>query len=176
MTDPVSARGIDHVGITVPDIDAATAFFVDVFDAVVLYDSLPAGAQPNAGRELERRMGVPGGTQERRIRMLRLGNGPGVELFEFTGPEQQAPARPCDFGLQHLALYVDDPAAMADRVRRAGGEQFGGVSPLPGPESGEGNEFVYCRAPWGTTLELLCYPTAQPYEESTVARRWRPAG
>lgn len=167
-------RGIDHVGVTVPDIDAATAFLVEAFDAVVLYDTLPAGAEPKAGPAVERRLGVPAGTQERRIRMLRLGESPGIELFEFSGPEQRPAARPCDLGLQHLALYVEDPQAVADRVQRAGGEQLAPVGPLPGPESGPGNEFVYCRAPWGMTIELLRYPSPQQYEQTTGIRRWRP--
>ena len=34
-------RGIDHAGMTVPDIDAATRFFQDAFGAVTLYDVLP---------------------------------------------------------------------------------------------------------------------------------------
>jgi catechol 2,3-dioxygenase-like lactoylglutathione lyase family enzyme len=37
MRAPV--HGIDHVGITVPDIEAATRFFEAAFDAQVIYDS-----------------------------------------------------------------------------------------------------------------------------------------
>lgn len=167
-------RGIDHVGVTVPDIDAATAFFVDALDAFVLYDTLPADAGPDAGPTVERRLGLPAGTRKLRTRMLALADGPGVELFEFDGPEQRPPARPCDLGLQHLALYVDDLAAAVGRVRSAGGEELAAPARLPGPESGPHNEFVYCRTPWGMTIELLHYPSPQLYEQATVARRWRP--
>ena len=39
---PSSVRGIDHIGITVPDIEKATLFFERAFDAQVLYHSVDA--------------------------------------------------------------------------------------------------------------------------------------
>jgi hypothetical protein len=47
-------------------------------------------------------------------------------------------------------------------------------NPLPGPESGEGNRFIYARTPWGLTVELISYPAAMAYEQRSDARRWRP--
>ncbi len=37
-----SVRGIDHIGITVPDIEKATQFFERAFGAQVLYHSVDA--------------------------------------------------------------------------------------------------------------------------------------
>src|SRR3712207_7681991 len=34
-------RGVDHVGITMPDIERATAFFVDVLGCELLYEREP---------------------------------------------------------------------------------------------------------------------------------------
>ena len=36
-------RGVDHVGITVPDIEQATAFFVNVLGCELLYEREPPG-------------------------------------------------------------------------------------------------------------------------------------
>ena len=33
-------RGMDHIGITIPDIEAATRFLVEAFDAEPIYDSV----------------------------------------------------------------------------------------------------------------------------------------
>ncbi|HEX2316229.1 MAG TPA: VOC family protein [Thermomonospora sp.] len=167
-------RGIDHVGVTVPDLDAATDFFCEALDAEVLYDTLRRADGPNAGPGTERHLGVPAGTQEIAVRMLALPHGPGLELMEFAGPRQSAPVLPCDLGWQHLAVYVDDLEAAAGRVAAAGGRLLDEPKPLPGPESGRRNRFQYTRTPWGSTLELLTYPDPQPYETATPRRRWRP--
>ncbi|MET9292798.1 VOC family protein [Streptomyces sp. NPDC003077] len=167
-------RGIDHVGVTVPDLDAATDFLVRALDAQVLYDTLPRGQGPKGGPETTARLGVPEGTEEVAIRMLRLPGGPGVELFEFRGPRQREPALPCDVGWQHLALYVDDVPAACAAVRAAGGTVLAEPQPLPGPESAPRNVFTYCRTPWGSTIELLSHPDPMPYEQRTELRRWRP--
>ncbi|MFC0038780.1 VOC family protein [Actinomadura rayongensis] len=168
------SRGIDHIGVTVPDLDAATRFFVEAFDAAVLYDTLRRDDGPVGGPDTERRLGVPAGTAEVAIRMLALPNGPGIELFEFRTPRRRDPAVPSDLGWQHVAFYVDDLDAAAARVSRAGGIPLGDPRPLPGPESGPRNRFWYARTPWGGTLELLTYPDPQPYEETTDLRRHRP--
>jgi hypothetical protein len=50
-----------------------------------------------------------------------------------------------------------------------------GPNPLPGPEAGEGNRFIYARTAWGLTVELISYPQPMAYEHHSEARRWRPA-
>lgn len=162
------------MGVTVPDVEAATRFLVRALDAVVLYDTLRREDGPNSGPETERRLGVPRGTQQRAVRMLGLPHGPGLELFEYHGPRQQPAALPCDFGWQHLALYADDLDAAVERAVHAGATLLDPPHPLPGPEQGAHNRFVYLRTPWGATLELLTYPDPQPYELTTARRRWRP--
>lgn len=171
---PSSARGIDHVGVTVPCIEAATAFFAAAFAAQVLYDALRREDGPVCGEQAERRLGVPAGTQEVAIRMLQLPDGPGVELFEFRGPCQRDPANPADLGWQHVAFYVDDVDGAAQRVVEAGGRMLAPPRPLPPLEAGARNRFVYCATPWGSTIELVSYPDPQPYEATTRLRRWRP--
>lgn len=168
------ARGIDHVGVTVPCIEAATAFFARAFGARVLYDALRREDGPVCGELAERRLGVPPGTEEVAIRMLRLPDGPGLELFEFRGPRQRDPATPADLGWQHVAIYVDDLPAAAAAFAAAGGRLLAPPQPLPAVEAGARNLFVYGATPWGSTLELISYPDAQPYEAGTGLRRWRP--
>jgi hypothetical protein len=77
-------RGIDHVGVTVHDLEAATAFLKAAFGAEVLCDTLPLGEKPQAGSEAEQRLHLRPGAVIHAVRMLRLHNGPGVELFQTT--------------------------------------------------------------------------------------------
>ena len=65
-------------------------------------------------------------------------------------------------GIQHLALYVDDLNAAAERLRRHGVTSTGPT--VIGTGVGEGNRFIYARTPWGLTVELISYPAAMAYD------------
>ncbi|PAX84883.1 glyoxalase, partial [Streptomyces albidoflavus] len=82
----MTVRGIDHIGLTVPDLEGATRFLADALGAEVLYDTLPAHRGPVGGPETEQRLGVPPGTRQLAIRMLALPDGPGIELFAYDPP------------------------------------------------------------------------------------------
>ncbi|WP_455770529.1 VOC family protein, partial [Streptomyces diastaticus] len=131
----MTVRGIDHVGVTVPDLEAATRFLVDALGAEVLYDTLPAGQGPVGGPETEQRLGVPPGTRQLAIRMMALPDGPGLELFAYE-PPGRSPALPSDLGWQHLALYVDDLDAARARAVAAGAPPPPPPPPPPRPGGG----------------------------------------
>lgn len=168
----MTVRAIEHVGITVPDMEAATRFFAEAFGAETIYDMLD---EPLAGPEVEAGLGIPKGAAITAIRMLRLGNGPNVELFTYTGVDQAQPVLPSDMGIQHICLYVDDIDAAASRLEKAGGKLLSQPGDLPGGDAGKGNRYVYTRTPWGSTIELVTYPSYQAYEARTRLRRWRPS-
>ena len=74
-------RGGDHIGITVPDLEAATAFFVDVLGAQRFYD---LGPFESDGDWMETHLGVARDARVDRLRFLRLGTGLNLELFEYA--------------------------------------------------------------------------------------------
>lgn len=164
-------RAMDHIGITVPNLDAASKFFEDVLGAQTIYDMLP---EPMSGVAIEVALGVPEGTKLEAIRMMRLGSGPSLELFSYTADTQREPVRPSDFGIQHFAVFVDDIDAVAGRIAEHGGRILGTVDALPGGDEGPGNKFVYTHLPWGGTMELVEIPSPQAYETGTEIRRWKP--
>jgi catechol 2,3-dioxygenase-like lactoylglutathione lyase family enzyme len=171
---PLPARGIDHVGITVPDLDAASHFLVQAFGAILLYDNITRSQPPMEGTAAERELDLAHGTKLITMRMMRLANGPGIELFEMKGPTQQHPTRPSGFWLQHVAVYVDDIDASLRRFVAAGGTILSGPNVMLGLEKGAGNKWSYARAPWGTVFELITYPGAEGYEKLISSRRWTP--
>jgi catechol 2,3-dioxygenase-like lactoylglutathione lyase family enzyme len=174
MSERKPIRGMDHVGITVPDLDAASRFFADAFDAKPLYDNIKRTDPPLAGSKAEAMLGVLPGTVLVTMRMMQLGSGPGIELFEMRGPDQRPAARPSDFGLQHVAVYVDDIDYAIQRFVAAGGTMLTGPNELLGLEKGKGNAWCYGRTPWGSVIELITYPGPREYEVTTPLRRWTP--
>ena len=167
-------RGIEHIGITVPDAEAATRFLADAFAAELIYQSLFRSDEPMGGGDVEKGLGVPTGTRLRSVRLLRLTNGPNIEIFEIDAPEQAQPAGLNDFELNHFAIYTDDAEASVARFRAAGGELLSepANSLLP-TEQADDNRFCYGQTPWGQIIEMITY-THLPYERDTPLRRWHP--
>jgi hypothetical protein len=137
-----------------------------------LYDNIKRTDPPFEGAQAEALVGMAPGTVLITMRMMQLGNGPGIELFEIRGSDQRPVARLSDFGLQHFAVYVDDIALATQRFIAAGGTMFSGPNETDGLEKGDGNRWHYRCTPWGSLVELIALPGAEAYEETTPLRRW----
>lgn len=112
----------DHVGITVSDLDSATAFFTEL------------------GLEVEDRMEVSGdfldtvcglGDASTEIVMLRPpGGGLGVELARFVRPDHVAGsphAMANELGLRNVCFEVEGLHAIVDRLAGLGYGLVGGI-------------------------------------------------
>lgn len=166
-----TVRTVDHVGLTVPDIDAATHFLVDVLGFQEVYSYVPGDA---SGEAQEQQFARHPQSRIERITALRLGT-LNLELFEFRAPDQrQVMPRSSDWGGLHLAFYVEDLAHAAAHLRRHGVQILGEPMELKGPEAGPGNRFIFALAPGGLTLELITYPEGKAYEETTRHRLFDP--
>jgi len=167
-------RGINHIGITVPDIEAAKAFLIEALGAHLLYQSFGPQDPPRQGSEFERAVGAYPGTVVRAQAMVKIGTGPDIELFEMHGPDQAQPIRASDFGITHFALYTDDIDASVARFEKAGGKPLTAPRAIPySTERGTGNKICYCQMPWGTTMEFITTPDRMPYHDDTELRRWQ---
>ncbi|MGH8962991.1 MAG: VOC family protein [Jatrophihabitantaceae bacterium] len=166
-------RGVDHIGLVVPDLDDALALFVDVLGAQLLFTHGPY--RGGTDRDLQRRQfDHHPRTEVERIAMLRVG-AVNVELLQYSSPDQRTEVpRTSDLGGHHLALYVDDLPVAAEQLRAHGVRVLGAPMPLPGPESGPGNAFIFAKTGWGLTLELVSYRQGKAYESSTAARLYDP--
>ena len=167
-------RGIDHAGVTVPDIEAATRFFAEAFGAVTLYDVLPEDGPDMSGEGPEAELGLTSGTRIVHMRLVRIGNGPCLELFRMEDGEQADPPRLQDKGLTHIGLYVDDIDAACIAFTEAGGTLLKGPHPLANNEDHDGNAGIYGRAPWGMLIELLTYPGGIDMPADAPTIRWTP--
>ena len=161
--------------MTVPNLDEASRFLEQALGAQPIYDDLHRDQAPLKGALVERQLDLTAGASIVAMRMLRLANGPGIELFEVRSSPQQPPARPSDLGLQHFGVYVDDIDAAAKRFLAAGGELVAAVAPTIGVEAGPGNAYCYVKTPWGTVIELISHPSPGGYEKQTPLRRWTPS-
>jgi catechol 2,3-dioxygenase-like lactoylglutathione lyase family enzyme len=115
-------RRFDHVGITVADLDAATAFFVGLGLEV-------EGRMFMEGKFVDTVIGIPGSRSQ--IVMLRPPDGgAGLELSSFVWPEHE-PGSPTamanELGLRNVSFEVDDLQPILDRLAADGYRLIGGV-------------------------------------------------
>jgi len=165
-------RGTDHIGFTVPDLDEAIDFFVNVIGCEAFYDLGPFRADDDW---MERQLNVHPRTVMRRLKFLRCRHGSNFEIFEYEAPDQNATQpKNSDVGGHHLAFYVDDMDAAIAYLRDKGVRILGEpVVRTEGPSAGQ--TWVYFLTPWGMQLELVSFPDGKGYEKDTDRRLWHPA-
>ena len=135
---------MDHVGIVVDDLPAATEFFVE------LGLELQGGGRVE-GRSVDRVVGLDGVRAE--IAMLRTPDGHGrVELAKFHSPSTQggdrhAPANTP--GIRHVTFAVEDIDAVIAGLRARGAELVGELERYE-----DSYRLCYVRGPEGIIVEL----------------------
>lgn len=164
-------RGAEHLGFTVPDLDEAEHFLVDVLGAERIYSLGPFIRDDDWMQE---HLGVHPRTVMRELRFYRLGHGPNLEVFQYEAADGQAgQPRNSDIGGHHLALYVDDLDAAVAHLNAHGIRTMG--DPTASRNASEGQRWVYFRAPWGMQFELVSYPNGKAYEKDATTLLWHPA-
>jgi catechol 2,3-dioxygenase-like lactoylglutathione lyase family enzyme len=135
---------MDHVGVVVDDLVAATSFFVE------LGLELQGNGRVEGGW-VDRVVGLEGVQAE--IAMLETADGHGrLELTQFHAPssrgdEKDAP--PNTRGIRHVSFEVDDLDAAVASARARGGELVGEVERYE-----DIYRLCYVRGPEGIIVEL----------------------
>lgn len=157
-TDRPRFLAADHVSFTVPDLETAIAFYVEVFGASELFrlgpldaDAIPRDA---AGRDfMDTHIGIPGACLT--LAMLRLTDNLNLQLVQYAKPHDRKDARPrhCDAGGHHLGLRVDDVENAARYLADHGCTVQQIIAITEGPLAGKKN--LYVRDPFGNPLEIV---------------------
>ena len=136
---------VNHVGLTVTDIERSTAFYTSFGGEVVTGEHF-------SGPRMDRGLGVDGVHLE--TRMIRFGSVV-LELLQYHSPPG-APytSRNCDVGAAHVAFTVDDIHALHETLRAGGVEFYSEPNPLD-EGAFAGGFWVYAKDPDGVTVEFL---------------------
>lgn len=140
----MTIQRMEHVGIVVDDLAAATEFFVEL--GLVLQ-----GEGPVEGRWVDRIVGLEGVRAD--IAMMQTPDGDGrLELVKFHSPSHQrdnrhAPANAP--GIRHIAFAVEDIDAVIAGLRARGAELVGELERYE-----DRYRLCYIRGPEGIIIEL----------------------
>ena len=152
---------LDHIGFTVPDLEEATRFLVDVLGCEYLYPLGPF--RDDDGDWMTEHLNVHPRTVITQNRFFRCGGQAIFEVFAYTAPDQNpVPPRNSDIGGHHVALYVEDLDVAVAYLREKGVRVLGDPTASRGPN--EGQRWVYFLAPWGMQFELVSYPSGRAYD------------
>lgn len=145
-------RAINHVGVSVPDIEAAVRWYTKVMGFHLLGGKIKhIKRSENADNGIFRI--YPSSLREVKLAFMATGNGVGFEIFEFVEPAYQQQQ---DFnynlgGFFHLCVTDADPDALVAKVVSEGGSAVGEAITNARSQS----RCVYCKDPWGNVLEVM---------------------
>ena len=140
----MTIQRMDHVGVVVDDLEAATAFFVELGMELV-------GEAPVEGRWLDRVVGLDDVRAD--VAFMRTPDGHGqIELTKFRSPaattaEPDAP--PNTLGIRRIMFAVDDIDDVVARLRTHGAELVGEVEQYE-----DSHRLCYVRGPQGIIVAL----------------------
>ncbi len=152
---------LDHIGVTVPDLEVAHAWLVEVLGCEYMYSLGPFQAQDDWMAE---HLNVDPRAVMRQLRFYRCGGQAVFEVFQYDAPAQATDApRNSDVGGHHVALYVEDLDAAVAYLRSSGVTVLG--DPTTSRGASEGQRWVYFLAPWGMQFELVSYPSGKAFDK-----------
>lgn len=151
---------LDHIGFTVPDLEEARAFLVDVLGCEYMYSLGPFEHDDNWMRE---HLNVDPRAVMRQLHFFRCGGQAVFEVFQYEAPGRNTiqPAN-SDIGGHHIALYVDDLDTAVAYLKDKGVRILGDPTASSGPSKGQ--RWIYFLAPWGMQFELVSYPNGKAFD------------
>jgi catechol 2,3-dioxygenase-like lactoylglutathione lyase family enzyme len=152
--------GLDHIGFTVPDLDEAHTFLVEVLGCDYMYE---LGPFAHPGSWMSTHLGVDDDTVMRRLRFYRLGGQAVFEVFEYEATSRvEQPPRNSDIGGHHVAIYVEDLDSAVEALHANGLRVLGEPTSSTGPSLGQ--RWIYFLSPWGMQFELVSYPGGKAFD------------
>ena len=156
-----SLRRLDHIGFTVPDLDQAHRWLVEVIGCEYLYSLGPF--RHDDSDWMATHLNVHPRAVMVENRWFRLGDQAVLEVFHYSAPDQKnAMPLNSDIGGHHLALYVDHLDAAIEHLRAHEVHVLEGPTASKGPA--EGNRWIYFLSPWGMQFELVSYPNGKAWD------------
>ena len=158
--------GFDHIGFTVPDLEQARSFLVDVLGCEYMY-CLGPFRHDDSDWMSEHLDVEPRGVMEQ-LHFFRCGGQAIFEVFQYAAPDQDTDQpRNSDIGGHHVALYVEDLDAAVSFLHEKGLRVLGDPTASKGPS--EGQRWVYFLSPWGMQFELVSYPGGKAFDRRATA-------
>ncbi|MDT4894034.1 MAG: hypothetical protein QOE97_3069 [Pseudonocardiales bacterium] len=152
---------LDHIGFTVPDLDQAHHFLVNVLGCEYMYSLGPY--RHDDSDWMREHLNVHSRAVMQKLHFYRCGGEAVFEVFQYSAPDQDRDQpRNSDIGGHHIAFYVDDLDAAVAYLHDQGVFILSEPTRSSGPS--EGQRWVYFLSPWGMQFELVSYPNGKAFD------------
>ena len=156
-------QGMEHVGLTVPNLQEACDFFEKILGAEVLFTAATDFRNDDSDW-MTTHLNIHARAVVKEFRYVRMRNGTNLELFEYSSPDQKTVLpKNSDVGGYHLAFYVDDIYAAVKFLKDNGVKVLDEPTVYTdGPNLGL--TWCYFMAPWGLQLEVVSAPKGTAFD------------
>jgi catechol 2,3-dioxygenase-like lactoylglutathione lyase family enzyme len=151
-------KTVTHIGLTVPDIEAAVSWYRDLFGFELIR---PIDDIDVSEGQLGTLTADVFGPKLRKFRLAHLSTGgeTALEIFEFVDPPVERRPEPFEWwmgGFSHLCVIDPDVVGLATRIEQSGGKIR--TSQAWHLFEDQPYRICYCEDPWGTVLEIYSHP------------------
>lgn len=161
-------RTFSHIGLSVPDLDAAVKFYTEVFGFYTIMEPNEVVEDNSAiGQMCTDVFGA--GWNKLRIAHLSTADRVGIEIFEF--PENHAPDENLNYrqhGTFHFCIQDPDVEGIVEKIVAAGGKQR-----MPIREYYPGDKpyrMCYVEDPFGIVFEIYSHSYELIYSSGAYAK------
>lgn len=119
-------------------------------------------------------LGLSKGAKIVKQRMLVIGNGVNIEMFEISSDNQREPLRLEDYGFNHISLFVEHMDKAIEKVTKAGALSLSEKHDNSRYEDTEESSSVYVKTDWNLLIELQCIPNGYYYPKESESEVFIP--
>ena len=156
-------RTFSHIGLSVPDLDGAVAFYRDVMGWYTIMEPSVVEEDPDTaiGRMCIDVFGTGWGTF--RIAHMSTGDRVGIELFEFKGNDNPEAFEYWKTGTFHFCVQDPDIEGLTAKIVEHGGKQRMPIREYYPDE--KPFKMVYVEDPFGVVFEIYSHSYEMTYSE-----------
>jgi lactoylglutathione lyase family protein len=169
MTEIKYPKSFSHIGITVPDIHKAVAFYQDIMGWYVI---MPPSSVKKENDTAIGQMCIDvfgENWEEFEIAHMSTSEGIGIELFSFPHGKKEAPEfNPFNTGLFHFCVQDPDIENLTKRIVAAGGKQRMPIREYYPNE--KPYKMVYVEDPFGIVFEIYTHSYELTYSSGAYQK------
>jgi len=165
---------LNHVAVSVTDIELAMRWYRDVMGMTVLMEPVEISTMPlkSGDEHLSNLVRMVFGPKLGKFLICHMSspNGVGVELFQFLEPKAERREEDSNFeywktGFFHIAVTEANVKDLAERIASSGGKQRTEVMELA---PGSGKKICFCEDPFGNIIEIYSHSYEQFWANARI--------
>jgi catechol 2,3-dioxygenase-like lactoylglutathione lyase family enzyme len=159
--DPIrSSTSINHIAISVPDLEKGLKWYQEVMGFTIVRGPIELTSDDiHVGKALKNIFGPK--FKKLRIVWMSSANNIGVEIFQFIQPKQLVEKKQIEYwtgGVIHIAVTERNIEDLLSKVIKAGGKQISKIWEL---DPKKHHKLVFCSDPFGNIIEIYSHSFEQ---------------